>query len=191
MSILHESLSSPPTSFPWLKNKNHNILSDPNLWYFNVWFFFFFFIYGKYVLNFLPPLTKLEKNIMLIYPIISFVMGVLTYNTKTTEISYDVLHYCNFDKAINGFLCLVYFFQNHSLSWMIYTVHLRLLHDPMHNQSSHTGAPFSSSNNAFPTQVINWMPLMVNLWTPNLPWNRSDLCNCTFWISCCRHSWKS
>jgi hypothetical protein len=79
-------------------------------------FFSFFFIYGKYVLNFLPPLTKLEKNIMLIYPIISFIMGVLTYNTKKTEISYDVLHYCNFDKAINGFLCLVYFFQNHSLS---------------------------------------------------------------------------
>jgi hypothetical protein len=46
---------------------------------------------------------------------------------------------------------------------MIYTVHLRLLHDPMHNQSSPTGAPFSSSNNAFPTQVINWMPLKVNL----------------------------
>jgi len=167
MSILHESLSSPPTSFPWLKTKIIISYQTPTFdtsmsGFFS---FSFFFHLWKICLEFFATSnkTKLEKNIMLIYPIISFIMGVLTYNTKKTEISYDVLHYCNFDKAINGFLCLVYFFQNHSLSWMIYTVHLRLLHDPMHNQSSPTGAPFSSSNNAFPTQVINWMPLKVNL----------------------------
>jgi len=47
----------PTNLFPMTSNKNHNLLSDPNLWYFNSVFFFFFHLW-KICLEFVATSNK-------------------------------------------------------------------------------------------------------------------------------------